>query len=41
MAPVGVVAVPATLAWGIVAAPFCLLSDLADEANGVEEIKVI
>jgi hypothetical protein len=39
-APFGIVAVPATLAWGVVAAPFCLLGDLRYKASGKQEIKV-
>jgi hypothetical protein len=39
-APLGIVAVPATLAWGAVAAPFCLLGDLTQEPS-TKEIKVI
>jgi len=41
LAPLGAVVVPGTLAWGIVAAPFCLLSDLNDEASGTQDIQVI
>jgi hypothetical protein len=40
-APLGLVVVPGTLAWGAVAAPFCLLSDLKDKVKGGKEIKVI
>jgi hypothetical protein len=40
-APLGIVAVPATLAWGVVAAPFCLLGDLANRGHATQQIKVI
>jgi hypothetical protein len=40
-APLGIVAVPATVAWGAVAAPFCLLADLTHKTSGTREIKVI
>jgi hypothetical protein len=40
-APLGMVAVPATLAWGAVAAPFCVLGDLKDKMTAGEEIRVI
>jgi hypothetical protein len=39
LVPVAVVAIPATLAWGAVAAPFCLLGDLKAKASGTQEIK--
>ena len=41
LAPVGLVVVPGTLAWGAVAAPFCLLGDLNDKLAGKREIKLI
>jgi len=43
-APLGLVMVPGTLAWGAVAAPFCLIGDLAHRAGGgveIEEINVL
>ena len=40
LAPVGIVAVPATLAWGVVAVPFCLLGALRYKASGKQEIKL-
>ena len=40
LAPLGIVAVPGTLAWGVVAAPFCLLGDLRYKATGKQEIKL-
>jgi hypothetical protein len=40
-APLGIVTIPATLAWGAVAAPFCLLGDLAHGQTGPQEIKVL
>jgi hypothetical protein len=39
-APLGIVVVPGTLAWGAVAAPFCLLGDLKDRVTREQEIKV-
>jgi hypothetical protein len=40
-APLGLVAVPATLAWGAVSAPFCLLGDVTQQIAGTQEITVI
>jgi hypothetical protein len=40
MAPVGLVALPATLAWGAAAAPFCLLGDLHYKLAGARQIKL-
>jgi hypothetical protein len=40
-APLGLVVVPGTVAWGAVAAPFCLIGDLKDKVEGRQEIKVI
>ena len=40
-APLGIVVVPGTLAWGAVAAPFCLIGDLHYRIRGSEEIKVL
>lgn len=39
-APLGVVAIPATVAWGAVAAPFCLLGDMGDNGPTTQDIKV-
>ena len=39
-APLGLVAIPATIAWGAVAAPFCLLGDLGDDGAITQDIKV-
>jgi hypothetical protein len=36
---VGVVAIPATLAWGAVSTSFCLLGDLKAKLEGMREIK--
>jgi hypothetical protein len=36
----GIVALPATLAWGVASAPFCLLGDLRSQASGKQEIKL-
>ncbi len=41
MAPLGVVALPATLAWGAAAAPFCMLGDLVDKLTPAREIKLL
>jgi len=41
LAPMGVVAVPGTIAWGAVSAPFCALSDLHDKLHGSREIRVM
>jgi hypothetical protein len=40
-APLGLVVLPPMLAWGAVAAPFCLLGDLIHQETGTHEIKVI
>jgi len=40
-APFGLVVLPPMLAWGAVAAPFCLLGDLIHQESGSQEIKVI
>jgi hypothetical protein len=40
-APAGIVAVPGTLVWGAIAAPFCLVGDLAAKVKGTQEIKPI
>jgi hypothetical protein len=40
-APLGIVGVPAIVAWGAVAAPFCLIGDLIFEGRTTQEIKVI
>ena len=41
MAPLGLAIVPPMLAWGAVAAPFCIIGDLTHQANRTQEIKVI
>jgi hypothetical protein len=41
LAPVGLVVIPGTLAWGIAAAPFCILGDLRNKIAGNQEIRVI
>lgn len=38
---VGVVTIPATLAWGAVSTPFCILGDLKYKASGTQQIKPI
>jgi len=40
-AVLGAVAIPATLAWGAVSTPFCILGDLRDKLSGTREIKPI
>ena len=40
-APLGILVVPGTLAWGAVAAPFCLVGDLHYKIRGSEEIRVL
>ena len=39
-APLGLISIPATVAWGAVAAPFCLLGDLGDAGAVPQNIKV-
>jgi len=39
-APLGLVTIPATVAWGAVSAPFCLLGDLGDNGPTTQDIKV-
>jgi hypothetical protein len=41
LAPVGLVTLPGTLAWGAFAAPFCVVGDLKYRASGKQEIKVL
>jgi hypothetical protein len=36
----GLVAIPATVAWGAVAAPFCLLGDLGDNGPVTQDVKI-
>jgi hypothetical protein len=40
-APVGIVVLPATAAWGVVAAPFCALGELKNKLDGPREVRVI
>jgi hypothetical protein len=40
-APVGLVVLPGTVAWGIIATPFCVLGDLGERGSGRQEIKLI
>jgi len=40
-APAGIVLLPATAAWGVVAAPFCALGELKNKLDGPREVKVI
>lgn len=40
-APIGLVGIPASLAWGVVAAPFCVLGDLHSKLHGSREIRVM
>lgn len=39
-APLGLVAIPATVAWGAVAAPFCLLGDIGQTGPNTQDIQV-
>ena len=39
-APLGLVAIPATVAWGAVSAPFCLLGDMGDSGDVTQDIQV-
>jgi hypothetical protein len=39
-AALGLVAIPATVAWGVVAAPFCLLGDMGSDGPSTHDIKV-
>jgi hypothetical protein len=39
-APLGLITIPATVAWGAVAAPFCLLGDMGDNGPVKQEIKL-
>ena len=39
-AVLGLVTVPATVAWGAVAAPFCLLGDIGDNGPVTRDIKI-
>ena len=40
-APVGIVLIPGTLAWGAISAPFCVLGDLKSKLEGTRQIKPI
>jgi hypothetical protein len=40
-APAGIVILPVTAAWGVVAAPFCALGELKNKLDGPREVKVI
>jgi hypothetical protein len=40
-APMGLVSIPATLAWGVAAAPFCVLGDLVNKATPARDIKLL
>jgi len=39
-APAGIVTIPATLAWGALATPFCILGDLKHRLLGKEEVRL-
>jgi hypothetical protein len=39
-AALGLVTIPATVAWGAVAAPFCLLGDLGDTGPVTRDVKI-
>lgn len=40
-AALGIIGIPATLAWGAVSAPFCAIGDLIYQGNSTQQIKVI
>ena len=40
-APAGIVLIPATAAWGVIAAPFCALGELKNKLDGPREVRVI
>ena len=40
-APAAIVLLPATLAWGATAAPFCLIGDLSNTLGGSQEIHIL
>ncbi len=40
-APVGIVLIPGTAAWGVIATPFCALGELKNKLDGPREVKVI
>ncbi len=39
-APLGLVAIPATVAWGAISAPFCLLGDMGEDGPVTQDIQV-
>jgi hypothetical protein len=39
-APLGLIAIPATVAWGAVAAPFCLLGDMGSNGPTTDDVKL-
>ena len=39
-APLGLIVIPSTVAWGAVSAPFCLLGDLGSNGPTTQDIKV-
>jgi hypothetical protein len=39
-APLGLLTIPATVAWGVMAAPFCLLGDLGDNGPVTQDVKI-
>jgi hypothetical protein len=41
LAPLGLVAAPATLAWGAAATPFCMLGDLVNKVTSARNIKLL
>jgi len=41
LAPAGLVGMPASLAWGAVALPFCALNDLHSKLHGTREIRIL
>lgn len=41
LAPAGLVMIPGTLAWGVIATPFCILGDIGAKVAGTQEINPI
>ena len=39
-APLGLVAIPATIAWGAVSAPFCILGDMGTDGPVTQDVKL-
>ena len=39
-APLGLIAIPSTIAWGLVAAPFCALGDMGSHGPTTQDVKL-